>query len=251
MHTMTDIIFGRNSVLEAMRSGRAIDRIVVDEGARSDARITEIASLARARGITLERVPGSYVERDATGEVHQGVIAYASPRQRLDLGDLEALCGQKKEPPFYVVLDGIEDPHNLGAILRTSEATGVHGVITRSRRAVGLTPAAVKAAAGAAEYVPLVEVSNIAQALEMIQRKGVWVVGIDMAGREDYTRIDYRPPTAIVIGAEGKGITDLVKKKCDFLARIPMRGKISSLNASVAAGVVLYEVLRQRAVRDS
>ena len=218
----------------------------MDEGSRKDARLDEILRLAQAQGSRVDFVPKYALDREAAGEVHQGVIAYAAARPQLTLDDLERVSREKNEPPFYVVLDGIEDPHNLGAILRTSEATGVHGVITREHRAVGLTPAAVKAAAGAAEYVPLVQVANISQAMEVLRKKGVWLVGIDMAGEGDYTIIDYKPPTAVVIGAEGKGITDLVKKKCDFLVHIPMKGKITSLNASVAAGVVLYEALRQR-----
>jgi 23S rRNA (guanosine2251-2'-O)-methyltransferase len=154
---------------------------------------------------------------------------------------------QKNEPAFYVILDGVEDPHNLGAVIRTAEATGAHGVITRSRRAVGLTPAAVKAAAGAAEYVPLLQVPNITRTIEVLKKKGVWIVGVDMAGKDIYTGIDYSLPTAIVIGAEGTGISALVRSKCDFLVSIPMRGKITSLNTSVAAAVVLYEALKQRA----
>jgi 23S rRNA (guanosine2251-2'-O)-methyltransferase len=243
---MNEAIVGRNPVLEALKAGRSVIRILIDERVRSDARVDEITRRATAAGIPVERVPAGEIDAAASGEVHQGVIAQAPPRPRLDLDGLVALSGEKREPPLYVILDGIEDPQNLGAILRTGEATAVHGVVTRSRRAVGLTPAAVKASAGAAEYLPVVEVPNIAQAIEALRRKGVWTVGIDMSGDRDYVHVDYRPPTAIVIGAEGKGISDLVRKRCDFLARIPMRGRISSLNASVAAGVVLYEVVRQR-----
>jgi 23S rRNA (guanosine2251-2'-O)-methyltransferase len=243
---MYETVIGRNPVLEALKARRPIVKLLLEEGARSDPRIAEIVRLAQLGGIAVERVPARLVDRAAAGEVHQGVIAYATPRPRLALDDLEVLSREKNEPSLYVVLDGIEDPHNLGAIVRTAEATGVHGVVTRSQRAVGLTPAALKAAAGAAEYMPVVDVVNIAQAIEALRKKGVWTIGIDTEGGEEYTRIDYRPPTAVVIGAEGKGISDLVRKKCDFLARIPMRGRISSLNASVAAGVVLYEALRQR-----
>jgi 23S rRNA (guanosine2251-2'-O)-methyltransferase len=244
---MDEVIVGRNSLLEALRAGRAMSRILLAEGAMGEARIIEIERLGQSRGIAVERVPARLMDEISRGEVHQGVMAYAIPRPILRLDDLEAVSYQKKEAPFYVILDGIEDPHNLGAILRTSEATGVHAVITRPRRAVGLTPAVLKAAAGAAEYLPLVEVANIAQAIERLRKRGVWTIGIDTAGRDEYADLDYRPPSAIVIGAEGKGITDLVRRKCDFLARIPMKGKISSLNASVAAGVVLYEAMRQRA----
>ncbi len=149
-------------------------------------------------------------------------------------------------PAFLIVLDGIEDPHNLGAILRTADAVGAHGVVVREKRAVGLTPAVEKASAGAIEYVPVARVTNISKTIDTLKRRNIWVVGIDQAGSTEYTSVDYKPPTAIVIGGEGKGVSDLVKKNCDFLAFIPMKGKISSLNASVAAGVLMYEVLKQR-----
>ena len=243
---MPQLIIGRNPLLEALKAGRPLEKVLVEEGARGNNKVAEIVGLAEDRGIDVEYVSRQALERHAHAQVHQGVLAFAVTLREFSLQDVEELPREKNEPAFYVVLDGIEDPHNLGAILRTAEATGVHAVITRSRRAVGLTAATVKAAAGAAEYVPLVTVVNIAQVLEVLKKKGAWIVGIDMAGAEPYTEIDYTLPTAIVIGAEGTGISPLVKRKCDFLASIPMRGKITSLNASVAAGVVLYEVVKQR-----
>lgn len=243
---MADIIVGRNAVLEALKTERTIERISLVEGARGDARLAEIERLAGLKGIPIGRVRRHALNGEGGLGAHQGVVAYAVPRRAPTLKDLLATATHKDDPGLYVILDGVEDPHNLGAVLRTAEATGTHGVITRLRRAVGLTPAAVKAAAGAAEYVPVVEVPNIAQAIEAMKKNGVWTVGIDMAGREDYTAMDYTHPTAIVIGAEGKGISTLVRSKCDFLASIPMRGKITSLNTSVAAAVVLYEALKQR-----
>jgi 23S rRNA (guanosine2251-2'-O)-methyltransferase len=244
---MWEIIIGRNPVLEALNAGRPISKVLLDRTVKGDKRLIEIVRLAQTGSIPCEYVTRDIMDRQSMQGVHQGVLAYAAPRPSLTLDDLEVISINKKETPLYVVLDGIEDPHNLGAILRTCEATGVHGVITRLHRAVGLTPAALKAAAGAAEYVPLIQVANIAQAIDALKKKGVWTVGIDSAAKESYLSLDYRPATAIVVGAEGEGISALVKKKCDFLASIPMKGKISSLNASVAAAVVLYEVLRQRA----
>jgi 23S rRNA (guanosine2251-2'-O)-methyltransferase len=176
----------------------------------------------------------------------QGVIAFAAPREYAELDEILAVPMKRKEPALMVLLDGIEDPHNLGAILRTADATGVHGVIIREKRAVGLTPVVEKSSAGAIEYVPVACVANIAQTIETLKQQNIWVVGIDQSANTDYTAIDYRPPTAIVIGGEGKGLSELVKKRSDFLVSIPMKGKISSLNASVATGVILYEVLRQR-----
>jgi 23S rRNA (guanosine2251-2'-O)-methyltransferase len=249
MANRQEIIFGRNTALEALKAGRAITRIVLDRASRGDARLVEIVRLAQARAIPCEYVTRDVLDRQSLQGVHQGVLALADPRPSLTPADLQAIAAGKPEAPLYVVIDGIEDPHNLGAILRTSEATGVLGVITRSHRAVGLTPATLKAAAGAAEYVPVVQVANIAQAIENLKKEGVWIVGIDSAAQPGYLSLDYRPATAIVVGAEGEGISPLVKKKCDFLVSIPMKGKITSLNASVAMAVVLYEVLRQRTPR--
>ncbi len=243
---MFEILVGKNAVIEALKADRTLQKISLEESLKGDGRLAEIVRLARLKGITINYIPRQALDREANYEVHQGVVAHASLQVRLTSADLLAISIQKNEPAFYIVLDGIEDPQNLGAIMRTAEATGVHGVITRKRRAVGLTPAVVKAAAGAVEYMPLVQVPNIPQTVDLLKKKGVWVVGIDMSGKEDYTEIDYTLPTAIVIGAEGEGITTLVKSKCDFLASIPMRGKLTSLNASVATAVVLYEAVKQR-----
>jgi 23S rRNA (guanosine2251-2'-O)-methyltransferase len=177
---------------------------------------------------------------------HQGVIAFAASQKYLVLDDLFSISAEKREPPLYCILDGIEDPQNFGSIIRTAEASGIHGIVIRSRRAVGLTAAVARASAGAIEYVPVAVVPNISQAIEKLKKNNVWSVGIDVEGEVDYTAIDFKSPTAIVIGGEGKGISDLVKKRCDYLASIPMRGKISSLNASVAAALVMYEALHQR-----
>jgi 23S rRNA (guanosine2251-2'-O)-methyltransferase len=243
---MTEVVVGRNAVLEVLKADRPVERILLEEGAKSDGRLTEIVRFARIKDIKVDYVPRHTLDREGNYGVHQGIVAYAYSRPSLTLADLLAISTQKNERAFYIILDGVEDPQNLGAVMRTAEATGAHGVITRLRRAVGLTPSAVKAAAGAAEYVPLVQVPNITQAIETMKKKGVWIVGLDMAGKVEYTGIDYTLPTAIVIGAEGTGISTLVRGKCDFLASIPMRGKITSLNTSVATAVVLYEALNQR-----
>jgi 23S rRNA (guanosine2251-2'-O)-methyltransferase len=255
MSAMAEVIIGRNPLLEALKAGRPMSKILLEKSASSygpaRGKIAEIVQLAQARRIPVEYVERPALDRQSSTGAHQGVVAYAASKEYVTLPDLITLSREKNEPPFYLVLDGIEDPHNLGAILRTAEAAGVHGVIVRSRRAVGLTPAVVKASAGAVEYVPVARVANIAQAVELLKKNNVWVVGLDRAGDLDYARVDYRPATAIVIGGEGRGLSDLVRKRCDCLASIPMRGRITSLNASVAAAVVMYEVLRQRSGQSS
>ncbi|MFH1382707.1 MAG: 23S rRNA (guanosine(2251)-2'-O)-methyltransferase RlmB [Chloroflexota bacterium] len=239
------IIFGRNPVIEALKAGRPISRILLDKNIERRGNVTEIIRLAQDRDVPLEYVERQIIDRQGQG-VHQGVIAHAEAKEYVNLDDLLAVARAKQEPPLYVILDGTEDPHNFGAILRTADATGVHGVIVRSVRAVGITPAVVKASAGAVEYVPVAQVTNIARTIETLKRNNVWVIGIDMAGKVNYTQVDFTLPTAIVIGGEGKGLSELVSKKCDTLASIPMKGKISSLNASVAAAVVMYETVKQR-----
>ncbi|MBM2831023.1 MAG: methyltransferase, TrmH family, group 3, partial [Dehalococcoidia bacterium] len=177
---------------------------------------------------------------------HQGVVAYASVKEYVGLDDLLAISSEKGEAPLYCILDGIEDPHNLGAILRTAEASGTHGVVIRSRRAVGLTAVVAKASAGAVEYVPVARVSNISQTIVGLKKAGVWAIGIDRAGDIPYNKVDFKLPTAIVIGSEGSGLSDLVKQRCDSLASIPMLGRLTSLNASIAAALAMYEAFRQR-----
>ena len=240
------IIEGRNPIIEALRAGRLISRILMDNSVRTQGAIIQILEMARAKGVQVEFTDRQSIEKQSTGTSSQGVIAFAAAKEYVELDDLLAISHNKGEAPLYLILDGIEDPHNLGAIIRTSEATGMHGVVIRERRAVGLTPAVAKASAGAVEYVPLARVTNIAQTITTLKKNNVWVVGIDMAGDIPYTKVDYRSPTAIVVGGEGKGLSELVSKRCDYLASIPMKGKISSLNASVAAAVVMYEALRQR-----
>ena len=243
---MADIIEGRNQVIEALKSGRPINKILLAGNIGRHSAVAEILHLSQARGIPVEYVTRRVIDESSTTSAHQGIIAYAAAKEYVALDDLLIISRERNEPSLYCILDGIEDPQNLGAILRTAEASGIHGVIIRSRRAVGLTAAVAKASAGAVEYVPVARVSNISQAMVTLKRNSVWVVGIDPAGEIDYSQVDFMLPTAIVIGSEGEGLSDLVKKTCDSLASIPMRGKITSLNASIAAALVMYEALKQR-----
>jgi 23S rRNA (guanosine2251-2'-O)-methyltransferase len=243
---MADIIEGRNPILEALRAGRPIGKIWLVKNAERHGVIAEILFRARTSNIPVEYVERQAIDLQTTGVANQGIIAFVSAKVYLSLDDILAVPVDKKEIPFFIILEGIEDPHNLGAVIRTAEAAGAHGVVIREKRAVGLTSTVEKASAGALEFMPVARVTNIAQTIETLKQRNIWVVGIDRQGESEYTQIDYKPPTAIVIGGEGQGLSELVKKRCDFVVRIPMRGRISSLNASVAAAVVMYEVVRQR-----
>ena len=243
---MADIIEGRNPVIEMLKSGRPINRIVLARDIGRHGAIAEVLHLSQARGIPVEYVTRRVIDESSTTSAHQGVIAYAAVKEYVALENLLIISKERNEPPLYCILDGIEDPQNLGAILRTAEASGIHCVVIRSRRAVGLTAAVAKASAGAVEYVAVARVSNISQAVVTLKRSGVWVVGIDPSSKIDYSQVDFRLATAIVIGGEGKGLSELVKKRCDSVASIPMRGEITSLNASIAAALVMYEAFKQR-----
>jgi 23S rRNA (guanosine2251-2'-O)-methyltransferase len=234
------IIYGINPVLEALRAGRVRERRVADKA--SD-RVRELLSAARERGVTVKRLPPDVLARQARGGVHQGVVADVDDVASYGIGEL---VRDAAGVPLIVVLDGIEDPHNLGAILRTADAAGVDGVVIQSRRAAALDGAAAKASAGAVAHVRIAEVVNIARAIEELKEQGVWTVGLAGEGTTAYDAVDYTAPTAIVLGAEGAGLRRLVRERCDFLASIPMRGHVGSLNVSVAAGVALFEAVRQR-----
>jgi 23S rRNA (guanosine2251-2'-O)-methyltransferase len=242
---MSDIIAGRNPIIEALKAGRPINRILLAENIGRHSGVAEILRMAREQGVPVEYVVKQALDDSGT-PAHQGVVAYTAAKDYVSLEDLLDISRERGEPPFYCILDGVEDPQNLGSILRTAEAAGVHGVVVRSRRAVGLTAAVAKASAGAVEYVPVARVNNIAQAIEDLKKKNIWVTGVDPEGKADYAGIDYRPATAIVVGGEGQGLSALVGKRCDYLVSIPMRGKIGSLNVSVAAALVMYEAARQR-----
>ncbi|WP_349409108.1 23S rRNA (guanosine(2251)-2'-O)-methyltransferase RlmB [Pseudalkalibacillus sp. SCS-8] len=240
-----DIVVGRNPVLEAMRSGRDINKIMIAEGAQKGS-IGQVISMAKKERIQIQYVPKKKIDALADGANHQGVVAHVAAYEYADIEDIFKLAADRNEEPFFLVLDEIEDPHNLGSILRTADATGAHGVIIPKRRAVGLTSAVAKSSTGAIEYIPVVRVTNLARTIEDLKGRGVWFVATDAKGDQDYTQAQYDMPIGLVIGSEGKGIGRLVKEKCDFLVSLPMKGKVTSLNASVAAGLLMYEVYRQR-----
>jgi len=243
---MPEIIAGKNPVLEALKAGRPLNKILLAKNIKTDAAIAEILGYARDRRIPVEYLDRQAIERQSLTGAGQGVLAYAAAKDYVSLEELLAIPASSGEPALFCVLDGIEDPMNLGAILRTAGATGVQGVIVRSRRAVGLTSIVAKASAGAIEYVPVARVANIAETIETLKKNNIWVTGIDMDGKTDYEKVDFKLPSAIVIGGEGKGLSPLVRKRCDTIAFIPMKGQISSLNASVAAALVMYAAFRQR-----
>lgn len=233
-------------MLEALKSGRPMNRILMAKNIGRHSTIGEILQLARERRVPVEYVPRDALDRAGNTPQHQGVVAYVAAHDYVSLDALIAVSNERQEAPLYCVLDGIEDPQNLGAILRCAETSGTHGVVVRARRAVGLTASVARASAGAIEYVPVARVTNIVQAVADLKERGVWVAGVDPTGETPYTEADFTTPTAFVIGAEGKGLSHLVRQRCDYLVSIPMRGHITSLNASIAAALVMYEVLRQR-----
>jgi 23S rRNA (guanosine2251-2'-O)-methyltransferase len=235
------LVYGINPVAEAVRAGRAR---AVSVASRSDRRIARIVEEAERLGVPVRQVSRAELDRAARGGVHQGIAADLHPPREVSLADL--LAGAAS-PPLIVVLDGVEDPHNVGAILRSVDAAGASGVVRQSRRAASLDGAAAKASAGAVSHVAIVEVVNIARAIEELKGEGVWSVGLAGDAPVRYDAIDLTVPTALVVGAEGTGLRRLVRERCDFLASIPMRGHVDSLNVSVATGIVLFEALRQRA----
>ncbi|HHY36509.1 MAG TPA: 23S rRNA (guanosine(2251)-2'-O)-methyltransferase RlmB [Firmicutes bacterium] len=245
-----EIIEGRNAVLEALRSGRPIGKILVAAGSRPGP-LQELRRLARERGIPVQEVDRTRLDRLSGTGKHQGVIARALAREYATVEEILQIARERGEDPFLLLLDGIEDPHNLGALIRTAECAGVHGVVVPKRRAAGLTAAVGRASAGALEYMAVAQVPNLARCIEELKGQGIWVVGADPQGEQVYTAADLTGPIAVVIGGEGKGIGRLVKEKCDFLVQLPMRGRISSLNASVAGSLLMYEILRQRAAKGA
>ncbi|MCI9274125.1 MAG: 23S rRNA (guanosine(2251)-2'-O)-methyltransferase RlmB [Clostridiales bacterium] len=239
-----EIIAGRNAVMEALRSGRAIDSLLLAKGNRTGA-LGAIAAKAKAQGVAVKEVDGKKLDHLCAGAPHQGVVAMAAAHEYARVEDILALAESRGEPPFLIIADELEDPHNLGAIIRTAECAGAHGVVIPRRRAAGLTYTVGKASAGAVEYLPVARVTNIAAAIDDLKKRGVWVYGTDLCG-ENWCQTDLTGAIALVIGNEGAGISRLVKEKCDGMLTLPMLGQISSLNASVAAGVVMYEIARQR-----
>lgn len=239
-----NIIEGRNAVLEAFRSGKPIDKLFVLDGCQ-DGPIRTIVREAKKHDTILQFVTKERLSQISETGRHQGVIAYAAAYEYADVEDMLKLAESKGEDRFLILLDNIEDPHNLGAIIRTANLAGAHGVIIPKRRAVGLTATVAKTSAGALNYTPVAKVTNLAKTMESLKEKGLWFVCADMGGEEMYD-LNLTGPIGLIIGNEGEGVSRLVKETCDFTARIPMNGDIDSLNASVAAGVLAYEIVRQR-----
>ncbi len=239
-----NLIYGINAVAEALKSrGRAFEWVGVAKE-RHDLRLQRVIEECRRNGVAVRFLPRTELDRMAGNNAHQGMVAVTSAKQYSDLDDV--LAAKRGQYSLVVVLDGVEDPHNLGAILRTADAAGADGVLIPERRAAGVTATVAKASAGASEHLPIAKVTNIARTLEELKSKNLWIVGLDERGSQTYDSLDYNMDCAVVLGAEGKGLHDLVQKRCDFLVSIPVLGKVPSLNVSVAAGVVLYEVMRQR-----
>lgn len=239
-----NIIYGINAVGEALKaSGRSFEWVGVAKE-RHDLRLQRVIEDCRRLGVAVRFVSRVELDRMAGNAAHQGVVAVTSAKQYTDLDDVVA--AKRARYSLVVVLDGVEDPHNLGAILRTADAAGADGVIIPERRAAGVTPVVAKSSAGASEHLPIAKVTNIARTVEELKAKNLWIVGLDERAQQSYDALDYNMDCTVVLGAEGKGVHDLVRRKCDFLVSIPMLGKVPSLNVSVAAGVVLYEIVRQR-----
>ena len=237
-----NLLSGRNPIREALKGGRDIEKLLVAKGELSGS-AREIVAMAKEQHVPIQEVDRARL--DAITPNHQGMLAFASAYKYHTVDEMLALAAERGEKPFLVMLDGVTDPHNLGAVIRTAECAGAHGVIVQERRAVGLTPAAVKASAGAVEHIMVARVVNLGTTLDQLKEQGIWAYAADTAG-EDYLAVDYAGGAVIVIGAEGEGVSRLVMEKCDKVVALPMRGKIGSLNASVAAGILLYAVLRSR-----
>lgn len=237
-------IEGRNAVLEAFRSGKTIDRLFVLDGCQ-DGPVRTIVREAKKHDTIVNFVPKERLDSMSETGHHQGVMAYAAAYEYAEVEDILKIAEEKGEPPFLFLLDGIEDPHNLGAIIRTANLAGAHGVIIPKRRAVGLTATVARTSAGALNYTPVAKVTNMAATIEDLKKRGIWFVCADMGGESMY-RLNLTGPIGLVIGNEGEGVSRLVKEKCDMVASIPMKGDIDSLNASVATGVLAYEIVRQR-----
>ena len=237
-------IEGRNAVLEAFRSGKTIDKLFVLDGCQ-DGPVRTIVREAKNHDTIVNFVPKERLDSMSETGHHQGVMAYAAAYEYAEVEDILKIAEEKGEPPFLFLLDGIEDPHNLGAIIRTANLAGAHGVIIPKRRAVGLTATVARTSAGALNYTPVAKVTNMAATIEDLKKRGIWFVCADMGGESMY-RLNLTGPIGLVIGNEGEGVSRLVKEKCDMIASIPMKGDIDSLNASVATGVLAYEIVRQR-----
>ena len=239
-----DLLIGRNAVTEALKSEREIDTLYLVRGNNNPA-LLRLASMAKEKGAVIKEVDSKKLDFMCSGENHQGIAAYVAVHEYSSIEDILQLAKEKDEPPFIVICDEIEDPHNLGAIIRTAECAGVHGVIIPKRRSASLSYAVGKTSAGAVEYMKIARVSNLAATIDELKEKGIWVYAADMDG-EDYKSTDVSGAVALVIGSEGKGLGKLIKSKCDVILSLPMKGHINSLNASVAAGILMYEISSKR-----
>ncbi|MRX72564.1 23S rRNA (guanosine(2251)-2'-O)-methyltransferase RlmB [Bacillus lacus] len=240
----SEYIMGRNTVIETLKSSREIHKIWVAENSQKG-QVQQVTRLAAEKGLTIQYVPKKKLDQMVEGN-HQGVVAQVAAYEYAEVDDILAAARDRNEAPFILILDELEDPHNLGSIMRTADAVGAHGIIIPKRRAVGLTATVAKASTGAIEYIPVARVTNIARTMEDLKKEGIWIVGTDAKGSDDYRNMDGGMPIGLVIGSEGKGMGRLVREGCDFLVRLPMAGKVTSLNASVAAGLLMYEVYRKR-----
>lgn len=238
---------GRNAVRELLKSGRHIEKIYVREGEREGS-ITVLAAMALERGIPLIETDKAKLDRLCGFEQHQGIVAIASEKEYVEIEDVLRIAEQRGEKPLVVIADNISDPHNLGAIIRCAEGAGAHGIIIPKRRSACITPAVSKASAGAVEHLAAVKCTNVTDTIKKLKEYGLWIIAAEADG-EDYTKIDYTVPCAIVLGSEENGVSDLVRKNCDFVASLPMRGMVNSLNVSTASAVLLYEAIRQRGYR--
>ena len=240
-----DLIIGRNAVMEALKNDKTIEALYLSNGSREGS-INQIINLAKKNKIVIKEADKKKLDSMSSGMVHQGVIAKITPYKYFEVKDILDDAKKKGEAPFIIILDELEDPHNLGSIIRTAETCGVHGIIIPKRRNVGVTPTVYKSSVGAVEHVKIAKVTNINNTIDELKEQGIWVYGADIEGREYSYEVDFSGPCALIIGSEGRGISKLTLKKCDKLVRIPMIGKINSLNASVAGGIMMYEVLKGR-----
>lgn len=240
----TEIIYGRKPVLEALKNQSPLEKLYLLESGEGGLR--PIEALARESRVPFSRVPRDKLSQLAGTPNHQGVVAVLSAREYADLEEILAGAAKSPDPPFLLALEEVQDPHNLGSLVRTAEAAGVHGILISRRHAVGLTGTVSKVAAGALEYMPVARVGNIGYTLKELKKQGFWIIGADEEAEKDYTRTDLSGPVALVLGGEDRGLSLPVRKECDFLVRIPMRGKINSLNVGVAGGILIFEIMRQR-----
>jgi len=244
------LLAGRHAITEAIKAGRGINRILIADAMHGSG-VRELRELARAHDITVDIVPRAKIDAVAHGARHQGIIAYAAPVSYVPVEEMIASVRARGEEPLLLLLDGIEDPHNLGALLRTADAAGVHGILLPRRHSVPLTETVARVSAGALEYVPVARIGNIAQTIRALKDEGFWIAGADMAGEDTYDKANLTGALVLVIGSEGRGMSRLTRELCDFTVRLPMRGKINSLNASVAGAILMYEAMRQRMAKEA